>query len=112
MIGADYVQRNINVLALEGRLVQIAQQRGPKAEIETMPILQRRLTITGSTLRPRSVAEKGAIATAVRANVWPLFESGAVRVLVHATFPLRMAAEAHRLMEASSHIGKLILVVE
>jgi len=112
MIGADYVQRNITVLALEGRLVQIAQQRGPKAEIETMPILQRRLTITGSTLRPRSVAEKGAIAKAVQANVWPLFESGAVRVLVHATFPLRMAAEAHRLMEASSHIGKLILVVE
>jgi NADPH2:quinone reductase len=71
----------------------------------------RRLTITGSTLRPRPVAEKGAIAAALRQDVWPLLESGAVRPIVHATFPLRDAAEAHRVMEAGAHIGKLVLVV-
>ena len=72
--------------------------------------MQRRLTLTGSTLRPRPVAEKGAIAAAVREHVWPLLESGAVKPIVHATFPLRDAAEAHRVMESSAHIGKLVLV--
>jgi putative PIG3 family NAD(P)H quinone oxidoreductase len=111
IVGGDYLQRNIDVLALDGRLVLIGQMRGPKAQITTTPIFRKRLTITGSTLRARSVAEKGALAEDVRANVWPLFESGQVRVLVHATFPLRAAAEAHRLMESSGHIGKIVLTV-
>ena len=111
MVGGTYLQRNIESLALEGRLVHIGQLGGPKGEINLIPVLRQRLTITGSTLRARSVAEKAAIANAVREHVWPLFESGAVRVLVHQTFPLREAAEAHRLMESSAHIGKLVLVV-
>jgi NADPH:quinone reductase-like Zn-dependent oxidoreductase len=76
-----------------------------------VPVLQRRLWITGSTLRARSIAEKAAIARAVHGNVWPLLEAGTVRVLVHATFPLTQAADAHRMMEASTHIGKLVLGV-
>jgi NADPH:quinone reductase len=109
MVGGDYLQRNIETLAMEGRLVQIGQLAGPKSQINTTPVLQRRLTITGSTLRPRSVVQKAAIARAVYEHVWPLFESGAVMVLVHATFPLAAAAEAHRVMESSVHTGKLVL---
>jgi NADPH:quinone reductase len=112
MVGGDYLQRNIDVLAMDGRLVQIAQLGGYRSTINTIPILQRRLTITGSTLRPRSIEEKGRIALAVQQHVWPLIESGAVRVLVHASFPLNQAAEAHRVMESSTHVGKLILLVE
>ena len=111
MVGGDYLQRNLDTLATDGRLVEIGVLGGVRAEINVMPVLQRRLTITGSTLRARSVAEKGAIARAVHAVVWPLLESGAVRVLVHATFPLRDAAEAHRVMESSAHVGKLILTL-
>jgi len=110
IVGGEYLQRNIESLAMDGRLVLIGQQGGPTARINTVPVLQRRLTIVGSTLRARSVAEKGAIAKAVHEHVWPLLESGAVRVVLHRTFPLRDAAEAHRMMEASSHIGKLVLV--
>jgi putative PIG3 family NAD(P)H quinone oxidoreductase len=110
MVGGDYLQRNIDSLAMDGRLVLIGQLGGPTARINTVPVLQRRLTIVGSTLRARSVAEKGAIAKAVHENVWPLLESGAVRVVVHRTFPFSAAADAHRVMEASSHIGKLVLV--
>jgi putative PIG3 family NAD(P)H quinone oxidoreductase len=112
MVGGDYLQRNIDVLAVDGRLVQIAQMGGYRSTINTLPILQRRLTITGSTLRSRSVEEKGRIADAVRAHVWPLIASGAVRVVVDRTFPLAQAAEAHRVMESSAHIGKLVLLVE
>ena len=111
MVGGDYLQRNIDVLGMEGRLVMIGRQRGLRSEIDVMPILRRRLTLTGSTLRTRSVEEKGALARVVHEQVWPLFESGAVRVPVHATFPLRDAAAAHRVMEASTHVGKLILRV-
>ncbi len=111
IVGGDYVQRNLSSLALEGRLIQIAVMSGRTAEIALTPILQRRLTITGSTLRPRSVAEKGAIAKALRQHVWPLLESGVVKPIVYATFPLLAAAEAHRVMESSEHIGKLVLVV-
>ncbi len=111
MVGGDYVARNIDALAVDGRLVQIALLGGAKAQINMVPILQRRLTITGSTLRPRSVAEKGAIARALRERVWPLLESGAVAPVIFQTFPLRDAAEAHRVMESSQHIGKLVLVV-
>jgi NADPH2:quinone reductase len=109
MVGGDYLQRNIECLATDGRLVQIGQLGGWKAEINMVPVLQRRLWITGSTLRARSVAEKAAIARAVHEKVWPLLEAETVRVMVHATFPLRDAAEAHRVMESSTHIGKLVL---
>jgi putative PIG3 family NAD(P)H quinone oxidoreductase len=112
MVAGDYMQRNIDVLAMDGRLVQIAQLGGYRCTINTIPILQRRLTITGSTLRARSVEEKGRIARAVRAEVWPLLESGAVRPVVYSTFPLADAAEAHRVMESSVHVGKLVLRVE
>jgi len=110
MVGGDYVQRNIDVLALEGRLVQIALQAGSAVRLNMAPLLFRRLTITASTLRARSVAEKGTIAAAVKANVWPLLESGAVKPVIYRTFPLRSAAEAHRLLESSQHIGKIVLV--
>ncbi len=112
IVGAAYLQRNLDSLAIEGRLVHIGQLGGARTEINLAPLLRRRLTITASTLRPRSVAEKGAIARAVREHVWPLVQRGAVRVPVHATFGLRDAAEAHRVMEASSHVGKLLLTVE
>jgi len=111
MVGGDYFARNVDVLAVEGRLVEIATLQGVKAELNIQTIMQRRLTITGSTLRARPVADKGAIARAVHQHVWPLIESGAVKPIVHATFPLRAAADAHRLMESSAHIGKLVLVV-
>lgn len=112
MVAGDYMQRNIDVLAMDGRLVQIAQLGGYRATINTIPILQRRLTITGSTLRARPVEEKGRLAREVEQHVWPLIESGAVRVLIHATFPLAKASDAHALMEASTHVGKLILQVQ
>jgi NADPH2:quinone reductase len=111
MVGAEYFARNVDALAVEGRLVEIATLRGAKAELTIPTIMQRRLTITGSTLRPRSVAEKGAIARALRTRVWPLLESGAVKPIIYKTFPLTHAAEAHRVMEAGEHIGKLVLVV-
>jgi putative PIG3 family NAD(P)H quinone oxidoreductase len=112
MVAGDYVQRNIEVLALDGRLVMIGRQGGVKSEIDIMPILRKRLILTGSTLRTRSIAEKGALAQAVHQHVWPLFESGAIRVIVHQTFPLRDAAAAHRVMESSTHVGKLVLQVQ
>ncbi|MQA28650.1 MAG: zinc-binding dehydrogenase [Luteitalea sp.] len=112
MVGGAYLQRNIDLLAMEGRLVQIGQLGGAASQINTGPVLQRRLTLTGSLLRPRSIAEKGAIARDVHTHVWPWLESGRVRVIVHATFPLTAAADAHRVMESSAHIGKLVLQVE
>jgi NADPH:quinone reductase-like Zn-dependent oxidoreductase len=110
MVGGDYFARNIDALAVEGRLVEIATLRGAKAELTIPTIMQRRLTITGSTLRARSVAEKGAIARAVHTHVWPLLESGAVKPIVYKTFPLQHAADAHRVMEEGNHIGKLVLM--
>ena len=110
IVGGDYLPRNIEILAVEGRLVQIGLQGGSSAQLNMAPLLLKRLTITASTLRARSVAEKGALAAAVKANVWPLLESGAVRPVIHATFPLRSAADAHRLLESSQHIGKIVLV--
>jgi NADPH:quinone reductase-like Zn-dependent oxidoreductase len=110
-VGGDYFARNIDALALDGRLVEIATLQGVKAELNIQTIMHRRLTITGSTLRPRPVADKGAIARAVHQHVWPLIESGAVKPVIHATFPLRAAADAHRMMESSVHIGKLVLTI-
>jgi NADPH2:quinone reductase len=111
IVGGDYFQRNLEVMAMEGRIVLVGQLGGSKAHVNTTPIFLKRLTITGSTLRARSVAEKGAIAQAVHGHLWPLYESGAMRVPVHATFPLHAAADAHRLMESSAHVGKLVLTV-
>jgi putative PIG3 family NAD(P)H quinone oxidoreductase len=111
MVGGDYLPRNLDVLAMDGRLVQIAVLGGVKTMLNLLTMMQRRLTLTGSTLRARPVAEKGAIAAALRARVWPLLDAGTVRPILHATFPLRAAAEAHRVMEAGTHIGKLVLVV-
>jgi NADPH:quinone reductase-like Zn-dependent oxidoreductase len=111
ILGGEELRRNIECLAVEGRLVQIAFLKGPMAEIDLTPILQRRLTLTGSTLRPRSVEEKGAIAWALKGSVWPMLERGTVRPLVHKTFPLAQAAEAHRLMESRRHVGKIVLTV-
>jgi NADPH2:quinone reductase len=110
MVAGEYVPKNLDLLAIEGRLVQIGTLGGPKTEINVGVIMQRRLTFTGSTLRTRPIADKAAIAIAVRDRVWPLLESGAVKPVIHATFPLREAAAAHRLMESSAHIGKIVLV--
>jgi len=111
MVGGDYLPRNLASLATDGRLVQIAFLKGPRAEIDLMTVMHRRLTLTGSTLRPRSIEEKGQIARAVRENVWPLIEKGDVRPVLHATFPLAAAAEAHRALEAGRHVGKIVLIV-
>lgn len=109
MVGGDYLPRNLEVLAPEGRLVQIALLHGPKVEMNLLPIMLKRLTVTGSTLRPRSVTAKASIANALRERVWPLLEAGAVRPVIHSTFPLAEASEAHKLMETSQHIGKIVL---
>jgi len=109
MVGGDYIQKNISCLALEGRLVQIAFLKPAVNEINLAPMMINRLTITGSTLRPRTVQQKGAIANELRQHVWPLFEEGKLKVLVHQTFPMSKANDAHRLMEKSTHIGKIIL---
>jgi NADPH:quinone reductase len=111
MVGGDYFQRNINSLALDGRLVSIAYLRGARVEVNFMPVMRNRLTITGSTLRPRTVEQKGAIAAVLLQKVWPLIESGKVKPLIEKTFPLAEAAEAHRLLESSAHIGKIVLTV-
>jgi putative PIG3 family NAD(P)H quinone oxidoreductase len=110
MVGGAYFARNIDVLATEGRLVEIATLQGAKAELNIQTVMQRRLTVTGSTLRARPIADKGAIAEAVHRHVWPLVESGAVKPIVYATFPLRDASAAHRVMESGAHIGKLLLL--
>ncbi|HVO04997.1 MAG TPA: NAD(P)H-quinone oxidoreductase [Candidatus Cybelea sp.] len=109
MVGGDYINRNLACLAVDGRLVQIAFLQGSKAEINLAAVMMKRQTITGSTLRPRSVAQKGEIAAALRQHVLPLFATGKVKPVIYKTFPLAQAAEAHRLMESSTHIGKIVL---
>ena len=111
MVGGDYLARNLEILATEGRLVQIAVLGGAKGTLNLITMMQRRLTLTGSTLRARPLADKAAIAAAVHAHVWPLLEAGTVRPVIHATFPLSAAASAHRVLESGAHIGKLVLVV-
>jgi putative PIG3 family NAD(P)H quinone oxidoreductase len=110
MVGGEYVGRNLAALAQDGRLVQIGMMSGDAAPIDLRRILSRRLTVTGSTLRPRSPSEKGQIAAALRQTVWPLLEEGRVKPVVFRTFPLADAAGAHRLMESSQHIGKILLI--
>jgi NADPH:quinone reductase len=111
MVAGSYVQRNLDIAAVEGRVVTISLLGGSRAEINVGMILIKRLTLTGSTLRSRTVAQKAAVADAVRQNVWPLIESGKVRPVIFKTFPLAEASEAHRLMETSNHIGKIVLTV-
>ena len=111
MIGGDYIQKNLSVLAVEGRHISIATQHGVMAEVNFVSIMGKRLTLTGSGLRPRSVEDKGAMAAALRQKVWPLIEAGKVNPVIHRTFPLSEAGEAHRLLETSSHIGKIVLTV-
>ena len=110
MVGGDYVARNVEALAPDGRMVHIAFLKGSKVEIDLMPMMLKHLTVTGSTLRPRSVARKGEIARALEARVWPLIAAGEIRPVIHTTFGLDEAGEAHRLMESSRHIGKIVLV--
>ena len=111
MVGGDYVPKELKCLAEEGRLVFIAFLRGPKTELDINEVMRRRLTLTGSTLRPRPVEFKGAVAASLREHVWPLIEAGKIKPVIFKTFPLAAAAEAHRLMESSQHIGKLVLTV-
>jgi len=112
MVAGDYVARNLNCLADDGRAVMIAVLGGVQAQIDAGQILRRRLTLTGSTLRARSVAFKAEIAAELRAQVWPLLEAGRVRPVVHAVLPLAQAGAAHAMMEAGTHVGKIILQVE
>jgi NADPH2:quinone reductase len=111
MVGGDYVAREIKCLAQDGRLVFIAVLGGTKGEFNVAEVMMKRLTLTGSTLRPRTVAFKGAIASSLRDKVWPLIEAGKIKPVIFKTFPLAEASEAHRLMESSQHIGKIVLAV-
>jgi len=111
MVGGDYVPRELKCLAEEGRLVFIAFLRGPKAELDIMQVMAKRLTVTGSTLRPRSAEFKGYLARNLREKIWPLIEAGRIRPQVYKTFALEQAPQAHRLMESSEHIGKIVLTV-
>lgn len=112
MIGGEYVAKNLRLLRPEGRLVFINAMKGGKVEFSAHQIMSRRLTITGSTLRSRESAYKSALAADVERNIWPLLEAGKFRANVYQTFPLAQAAAAHRLMESSSHIGKLVLTID
>ena len=112
MVGGPYAPRNLRCLAMDGRLVLIAFLEGPKADgLDLTQIMVRRLTVTGSTMRPRTVAQKAAIADALREKVWPLLDQGRCGPVIHEVFPLEQAADAHRLMESSAHIGKIMLKV-
>jgi NADPH2:quinone reductase len=111
MVGGEYVEKNLQALAVEGRLVQIAWLKSPKVTANFAQLMLKRLTWTGSTLRPRSVEQKGEIARSLEARVWPLLAGGKVRPLIFRTFPLAEAASAHALMESSEHIGKIVLTV-
>ncbi len=112
MVGGDYIQRNIACAAEDGRIVQIAFLQGPKAALNLMPLMLKRLTLTGSTLRPRSAAFKAALAREVEEKAIPLVSRGAVKVVIDSSFPLERAAEAHRRMESSEHMGKIVLALD
>lgn len=111
MVGGDYLPRNIRSLATDGRLVNIAFLKGAKAEVNFMPVMLKRLTITGSTLRVQSLAAKARIAAELRAQVWPLLDAGSIAPVIHAVLPLDQAAQAHQMMEGGGHIGKIMLEV-
>jgi NADPH2:quinone reductase len=111
MVAGDYVPREMKALADDGRIVLIALLGGSKATVDFNEVLRRRLVLTGSTLRPRPVEFKAAIARSLREQVWPLIESGKIKPVIHATFPLEQAAKAHEMMEGGEHIGKIVLTV-
>jgi NADPH:quinone reductase-like Zn-dependent oxidoreductase len=111
VVGGSYLSRNLDAAAVEGRVVIISLIGGAKTEINLLTVMSKRLTLTGSTMRARTVAQKAAVAEAVRRNVWPLLSAGRVRPIIHETFPLAEASEAHRLMETSRHIGKIVLTL-
>jgi NADPH:quinone reductase len=110
MVGGDYIPRQLDLLAHEGRLCFVARMRGGKVETDFGLIQRKHLTVTGSTLRSRTVEQKALIIAALREKVWPLWAAGKLRPFTYKQFPLTAAAEAHRLMEASTHIGKILLV--
>jgi NADPH2:quinone reductase len=110
IVGAPYFERNLASLAMDGRLVEVATQQGAVAErLDLLLVMRKRLTITGSTMRPRSTAQKGAIAAALRREAWPLLDAGRIAPVIHAVYPFEQAAEAHRVLESSVHVGKLVL---
>jgi putative PIG3 family NAD(P)H quinone oxidoreductase len=111
MVGGAYVQKNLNVLADHGRLVMIAFLQGPRADLDLMRVMLKRLRITGSTLRPRSVEEKARLAREVERHVWPWIEAGKVKPVIDSTFPLARAEEAHARMQAGAHAGKIVLTM-
>lgn len=111
IVGGDYVSRNIACLARDGRLVNIAFRKGSKVEIDLMPVMLKRLTLTGSTLRIQSVERKAEIAAGLREKVWPLIEAGKIAPVIHARLPMSQADEGHRIMDAAGHVGKIMLVV-
>jgi NADPH2:quinone reductase len=111
MVGGDYVARNLELAAIDGRIVSISFLKGSQVEIDMMQILSKRLTVIGSTLRPQSAEAKAAIAEKLRTKIWPLIESGTIKPLIAARFPLADAVDSHKLMESSKHIGKIILTV-
>ncbi len=110
MVGGDYLQKNVSCLALEGRLVQIAFLKSGKVEFDFRPMMMKRLTLCGSTLRPRTIAQKAEIAVALKRVIWPMLEAGRLKPVIHATFPLQEAQAAHALMESSAHMGKIMLL--
>jgi NADPH:quinone reductase len=111
MVGGDYIQRGLDLLAPGGRLVMLAHKQGSKVQLDLAPIQAKNLYVTGSRLRPRPIAEKGRLVSAVRKAVWPLIEAGDVKPIIDSKFPLRDAVEAHRRMESGEHIGKVLLTV-
>jgi NADPH2:quinone reductase len=111
IVGGDYVNRNYQAAAVEGRIVQVSVQAGPNANVDVRQLMVKRLTHTGSTLRPRPVTDKAAIARALHAGAWPLLEAGKIKPPIDSVFPLRDAAKAHARMESSAHIGKIVLEV-
>lgn len=111
MVGGDYISRNVKLAAVDGRIVNIAFLQGSKAEVDFMPVLLKRLTLTASTLRPQPTTAKGAIAHSLREKLWPHIEAGEFKPVIHKTFPLADAAAAHSLMESSAHTGKIVLTV-
>jgi NADPH2:quinone reductase len=111
MVGGDYIEKNYDAAAMDGRIVQIAFLGGPKATVNFAKLMTKRLVHTGSTLRPRSLADKAVMVAAIEAKVMPLIRAGKVKPLIDSTFPLRGAADAHRRMETSQHVGKIVLTV-
>ena len=111
MVGGDYIAKNFKIAALEGRIVNIAYLQGPVAKVNFLPVMLKRLTITGSTLRPQSVDTKAAIANSLKEFIWPFIEAGTIKPVIAQCFPLEQATDAHTLMESNKHIGKIVLTV-